>query len=240
MRSGLTFQHSKKHDGGDVLDEEDIAEGFVRERRNLILGASALSLSYLYGIEIKAINAFVFVAEPTQHINLTHLLWVPFLYLMWRYYPYYRLKSPGSWFNEQFFGNMTYYLQQSGHDVYTGIGKKTGEIKYFDGDGQLRSKKYTNGLSFQIKIDRLKGTFQFRPEPGIAVDGHVRKLSYPSEKIPLIQLLWPSCKSLFNTIFMRPEFSEFGAPFILASIPFGFLVCELVGKLWQLKGVGVI
>lgn len=70
--------------------EDDIRQGFNRQRRNLMIVSLVLLFAQTTGLTIKKISFFGNEVDLPGPISATHWLWVFWGYWFWRYYAFFR------------------------------------------------------------------------------------------------------------------------------------------------------
>jgi len=73
---------------------DDIKQGFIRQRRNMLVVTVAIFLSYWWGIEFKTLNFLGNEIDLKQGNNVYSFLWILLLYWSWRYRNYMRELGP--------------------------------------------------------------------------------------------------------------------------------------------------
>lgn len=77
--------------------ENELREGFIRQRRNLIISSIVLLFSQASGMSIKKLSVFGNDIELAHPHSITALIWVATIYWLIRYYQYLRdLPSTGT------------------------------------------------------------------------------------------------------------------------------------------------
>ncbi len=197
-----------------------IRQGFIRQRRNIIIISLVVLLAEISDIQINKINIFgneVLINNP----NILHLfLWIALFYWLIRYYQYFR-DIPDKGFKATFNGKLEQYAQDIAFNkTITFYNNKT------ENDETNQKKAYPrqfdiyrkSNKGFEGKVDYLIGT---DPYSG----GSIEELKV---NITFKELIIPKIRSASNLILHTHLLTEYILPFIIVAIPIIYKLHELI------------
>jgi len=204
-------------EGNMALESSEIREGFIRQRRNLILISILLVFAqFSGGLLLEKLNVFGNTATLTNPIKLETLLWIGFCYLLIRYYQYFHYSGPLG-FQDTFFNKRKLFYQKL-------IIEKSLQYNTW----LEEQKKTTSGDDSSVKRITVKSTHSFRQllwDAGVTVSLHVEyednHYSLPQENfiIQASHLIIPNFISLNYVILKTPIVTHYFFPFLIALFP---------------------
>ncbi len=200
-----------------ALDASEIREGFIRQRRNLILISILLIFAqFSGGLLLEKINVFGNTTTLTNPIELESLLWIGFCYLFIRYYQYFHYSGPLG-FQDTFFNKRKLFYQKL-------IVEKSPQYNAWVEE----HKKTTSEDGSSIKEITVKSASCFRWllwDAGVTITLQIEYKSKHSSElqknftIQASHLIIPNFISLNYVILKTPIVTHYFFPFLISLFP---------------------
>lgn len=197
----------------------EIHDGFIRQRKNLIAVSLLLIFAETSGIEINKINLLgneVSLKNP----NIVYIiLWMALFYWFARYYQYFRnLKDKG--FKTTFFESMDALVSKI---AFKNLFNDPNFIKTIEQEGKKHrafSRKYH---IYKRSLKHYEGAAEFLI--GHVPDSGISKREKVIVEFP--QLIIPLIRSFSHVLIHTRLFTEYISPFLFFLTPIIYKVCKL-------------
>lgn len=205
-------------EGYVALESSEIREGFIRQRRNLIVISLLLLFSqFSGGLLLKELNVFGNKTTLTNPIELETLLWFGFYYLLLRYYQYFHYSGPLG-FQDAFFNKRSQFYQKIVTEKLPSYKAWVEEqLKSRDDEGNSPAKEFE--LQSSGSIRNFLWDVEIVIKARLLYEDNRYSLPERGFNINAGKLIIPSIRSFFYVIVKTPIVTHFIFPFVMASIP---------------------
>lgn len=206
------------------MEKEQIAQGFIRQRRNLLIISLVLTFAQAANLTLTKLNLFGNEVNIGSPFAIFYALWVGWLYWLWRFYTY-----------SNSIGEKQILTVYQGHTrTWVGLAKQRQVLR----DKALRAKFDAQGMRiFRASVHSVKRLSRFSYE--VALDVYTQEKQPLQDAAPkkdavrhtdtvnsVFSLSWARFRAWRHVIFSKPEFSEYVLPYLVAAVPVLYLLCR--------------
>jgi hypothetical protein len=215
------MEQRKRSDEGQMNEDikvqnlKDLRDGFIRQRRNLIVISLILLFAETSNLSLTKINLFGNELLIPSPVTVNYALWVAFLYWLLRYWQYYRHVDGSDQFRKAYKGRLNMAFEECFRRKEESADPSVFAISSFN----LRHRSMK-----RIDVQYLKHIV-VKENPRQTTQAEVK------DSLTFFHLVMPRIRSMIYIIVNTRLATEYILPFVIALLPVGYKIGELIKML---------